>query len=666
MSALHWRGLRFELPEDGPPRLLAIGGLACDDRAALPVVEIEVTGIGRSGTAGNRHVDGVRLRHEAHEATGDQLEIRARGDGLRVSTYYEAKGDVVRCWSRVTAERDLTLDHVSSFAFAGLSHSCRSWTASNPWSGEFRWSGGTLQDLGLPDVGMTRYGQTGTKNRLALTSTGSWPSSEYLPMGWIDGPHGTLAWQIEHNGPWHAELADRYGAIYLLLSGPSQREHHWSAPLAPGQSFTTVPAAIALADDHEQALAALTRYRRAIRRPHQDNAELPVVFNDFMNGLMGDPTTERLRPLIAAAAEAGAEYFCIDAGWYDDEQAGPGDGGVPGWWDTVGRWEPSATRFPGGLAEITGAIRAAGMVPGLWLEPEVVGVRSDVGFPDEAYLRRDGVRLAEWGRHQLDFSHPSATAHLDTVVDRLISDFGIGYFKLDYNIDIGPADRLLEHNRAYLTWAERVMERHPALVLEACAAGGMRLDGATLRTFPVQSLTDQQDDLLLPAIAAAAPTTVPPEQGAVWAYPHGDPTRIIFGLVNAMLGRIHLSGRLDLLDPPRLALVTEAIAIYKGYRRDLARGVPRWPLGLPRWDADTIALAIDCDEMAYLAVWRRHSPSDMIDVPWPAGYDLTPLLPGTTMARWEAGVIRVTLREPCSAALLRLSRTVEGQPWREK
>ncbi|WP_207755611.1 glycoside hydrolase family 36 protein [Nonomuraea cypriaca] len=508
-GVLDWRELRFDLPDDGPPRLLAIGGLAGAGEAALPVVEIEVTSTGRSGTAGKRH-----------------------------------------------------------------------------------------------------------------------------------------------------------GEIYLLLSGPSLREHQWSVRLAAGESFTTVPAAFTLAGDYEQAVAALTRYRRALRRPHRDNAELSVVFNDFMNGLMGDPTTERLRPLIAAAAEAGAEYFCIDAGWYDDERAGPGDGGVPGWWDTVGAWEPSKSRFPDGLAEVTGAIRAAGMIPGLWLEPEVVGVRSDVGLPDEAYLRREGVRLTEWGRHQLDLSHPAAVAHLDAAVDRLIADFGVGYLKLDYNIDIGPADRLLEHNRAYLAWAERVMERHPGLVLEACAAGGMRLDGATLRTFPVQSLTDQQDDLLLPAIAAAAPTAVPPEQGAVWAYPHDD--LITFGMVTAMLGRIHLSGRLDLLSPEQLAQARRAVEIYQGYRGDLARGVPRWPLGLPRWDAEQIALAVDCGEVAYLAIWRRHSPSDMIDVPWPAGYDLTPLLlPETADARWEAETLRITLPEPCSAALLRLSKTVEGPTCRE-
>ncbi|MEU1852203.1 hypothetical protein ABZ499_23745 [Streptomyces sp. NPDC019990] len=56
-------------------------------------------------------------------------------------------------------------------------------------------------------------------------------------------------------------------------------------------------------------------------------------------------------------------------------------------------------------------------------------------------------------------------------------------------------------------------------VVENCASGGMRMDGATLAVAQLQSTSDQQDPLRYPPIAAAAPTAVPPEQGAVWAYP---------------------------------------------------------------------------------------------------------------------------------------------------
>jgi alpha-galactosidase len=85
-------------------------------------------------------------------------------------------------------------------------------------------------------------------------------------------------------------------------------------------------------------------------------------------------------------------------------------------------------------------IRERGMVPGLWIEPEVVGVRSPKAaeLPDEAFFSRYGRRLTARGRHQLDLRHPAAVAHLDEAVDRLIAQFGLGYLKFDYNIEIGP------------------------------------------------------------------------------------------------------------------------------------------------------------------------------------------------------------------------------------
>ncbi|WP_211369872.1 alpha-galactosidase [Nonomuraea turkmeniaca] len=116
---------------------------------------------------------------------------------------------------------------------------------------------------------------------------------------------------------------------------------------------------------------------------------------------------------------------------------------------------------PGGA--VLDRVRERGMVPGLWLEPEVIGVRSPLAesLPDEAFFRRDGIRVTDNHRHHLDLRHPAARAHLDRVGDRLVGELGIGYLKLDHNIDPGsgtssrpgetPAAGLLGHNRAHRT-----------------------------------------------------------------------------------------------------------------------------------------------------------------------------------------------------------------------
>ncbi|MFG2940713.1 hypothetical protein [Streptomyces sp. NPDC048282] len=147
----------------------------------------------------------------------------------------------------------VTLEYVSSLTHSSLARRLPDgtrredglslWLAANPWSGEFRWSRAALAERGLYDVGMVTYGQTGSKNRIAVTSTGSWSFSEHPPMGCLeDGGSGrALLWQIEHSGSWHSELGDRFDDVYLALSGPTDREHRWRRRLVPGGAFRTVP-----------------------------------------------------------------------------------------------------------------------------------------------------------------------------------------------------------------------------------------------------------------------------------------------------------------------------------------------------------------------------------------------------------------------------------------
>jgi len=285
----------------------------------------------------------------------------------------------------------------------------------------------------------------------------------------------------------------------------------------------------------------------------------------------------------------------------------------------VGEWEPSVKRFPdGGLAGLIGEIRAAGMRPGLWLEPEVVGSRSRIAesLPPDAFFTRGGKRVKEWGRYQLDLRHPAAREHLDGVVDRLMADFDLAYLKLDYNIDIGAGTDLdgsvgaglLGHNRAFLAWVAAVMDRHPGLTVEGCAAGGSRTDGASGAVFPIQSLTDQQDFARTPPISAAAPMAITPEQSGVWASVEGamGDEQLAFSVISAMLARVHLAGRIDTLSEAQLELVRAGLDAYKSLRSGISTSVPSFPLGLPAWRDDWIAQGarLDGTTMA-IAVHRR-------------------------------------------------------------
>lgn len=587
------------------------------------LVEIQVDGIGHTDHHAMKHNVtglGALLRYQAHtdmrNQWGRRIEMVQQAAGIQITSvlqFYDGI-PVVRSWSivRVTGRESVGIQYVSSFALSGFSQpgeglwdeKIRVMVPTNSWYGESQWHEGTLPELGLCQVNHN------TTRALQCSGRGTWPCSRYLPMGCClnTQTHTAMAWQIENNGPWSWEIGDRENELYLQLSGPCEDLSHWWKELLPGEEFVSVPCAITVIQGgFEEAIAALTDYRRRIRRPNQDNEKLPVIFNDYMNCLEGDPTTEKELKLIEAAARAGCEYYCIDCGWYSDGE----------WWDGVGEWLPSAKRFPEGLPYLMEQIRRKGMVPGLWLEIEVVGINSPLAhsLPEDFFFHMHGKRVTDHGRYQLDFRNPKVQAHADGIIRRLVEEYGAGYIKMDYNIDAGigtdtgadsPGDGLLQHTRAYLDWLDRVFARYPGLVIENCGSGGLRMEYALLSRHSIQSSSDQTDMDKNAAIAAACAAAVCPEQCAVWSYPMRDAGRedVILNMINAMLMRIHQSGHLAELSQDNAELVRLGIEVYRSIRKKIPTAHPFWPLGIPRLGDQWMAYGLHCDDRDYLAVWQ--------------------------------------------------------------
>lgn len=566
---------------------------------------------------------------------GRRLVIRQkdRESGAFVESFYQFFDGipVARVWQRVKNEGEeaQTLEYISSFSYSGIGKGGRKkaqeklalYVPHNGWQKELNWRRYSLYELGMPDMQDTVLGRT--SKAIEVTNTGNWSAKNYLPMGCLtDSESGDgLIWQIEHNGSWHYEIADQNNHLVLNISGPTEIQSHFSRQLKPGESFTSVSAAIGVFQGKaDNGFAALTRYRRKIRRKNEDNEKLPVIFNDYMNCLFASPTTRKELPLIDAAARAGCEYFVIDAGWY-----AKGD-----WWDSVGAYEESRERFPGGLKEVTDYIRKKGMIPGIWLEIEVMGIHSPKAeqMPEDAFFMRHGKRVYDRSRFQLDFRSPAVIAHADEVIDRVIRDYGVGYIKMDYNIEPGIGteiaadsfgDGLLRHERAYLKWLDDVLDRYPDLVIENCSSGGLRMDYALLSRCSIQSTSDQEDYHSYAMISANAPTAVTPEQAAAWSYPLKDAGReeCVFNMVNAMMLRIHQSGHLAEISQEGFALVKEGIDCYKAMREDIRHGLCYWPLGLAKAEDDWLSLGIWNPEKlrGYLAVWKRGGEEAEINIP---------------------------------------------------
>ncbi|MCD7821948.1 MAG: alpha-galactosidase [Clostridiales bacterium] len=656
-----------------------------------PLVQVQVSGYNRPyERQGNKHLvtaPGYALRYVSHRdeenELGRLLTFVQEDDetGLRVTSWMQFYGDlpVVRCASRVEnrGEEVQTLEYVSSFFYQGVEKESTLPTDEkmslliphNSWMKEMNRKRYTFPDLGLQSSQPTLYAPRTSKS-FCIQNTGHWSTKEFLPMGYLanSGANSALFWQIEHNGSWLAELSDYNGHFCLGLSGPTELQSHWSKDLQPGDSFTTVPVAVGTVENSfDAAMAALTRYRRLIRRPNADDENLPVIFNDYMNCLFGDPTTEKELPLIDAAAAAGCEYYVIDAGWYS-----------PGfWWDSVGEWKESRERFrrqaalpglrpslPDGLRALTDYIRSKGMVPGVWLELESMGIHCPLAaqVPDDWFFLRHGKKVYDRSRYQLDFRNPQVIDHVNEVVRRVVEDYGVGYIKMDYNIEPGigtevradsVGDGLLQHERAYLRWLEGVFDRYPGLVIENCSSGGLRMDYAMLSRYSIQSTSDMEDYRMYATIAANAPAAVTPEQAAVWSYPMrgGDVEETVFNMVNALLLRVHQSGHLAELSPERLAYVHQGIAWYKSIRSHLKNAVPFWPLGLSDYRDVWSALALEDGTVGYLALWRRGGDESRLTVPLPrwagrAAQVACAYPAGACAFRWDEAAGRLTVDFP--------------------
>ena len=595
--------------------------------------------------------------------------------GIIVDSFYDSFDGVpvVRRWTRVTnaGGAPVGIEYVSSAMLHSLADAQNYedelviHLAFNSWMAEAQWQSLRPSECGFVENGRTSWSEA------SAASIGTWSTEKYLPMAMVENTRMGVIWfwQIEHNGSWYWEISNSSlrgifaDDVYAYLGGPDDLHSAAWKSLKPGETYQSIPVAVGcLQGGFSDAVEALTRYRRvACEKPREDNLRCPVIFNDYMNCLWANPTEDKELPLIAAAAKAGCEYFVIDAGWYADVHED--------WSQTIGAWQPSASRWPHGLKFVLDQIRQAGMTPGLWLEPEVAGAKSLLAQkPDNWFLIRHGKRVLKNSRLLLDFRNPEVLAYLDQVIARLVNGYGVGYIKMDYNVDSLQGTELnadsfgqglLEHNRAHLDWLDSILNRYPELVIENCGSGGGRMDYAMLSRLQIQSMTDQENYLKLPAILVGASAAVLPEQLAIWSYPlaKADADQASFNLVTAMMCRIHLSGRLDAISASALFQVTNGIRIYREAIRDhIPHAVPFYPLGMPDVTNRNapVALGMRASGWTALAVWRLQG-ADTVELPIDAAKAevLYPIDLGIDV-RAVPGRLSVRFPRPQMACILRL------------
>lgn len=579
---------------------------------------------------------------------GDYTAAWKSPEGLSVSVSDVALcGSSRRQYTVLTNEGETTqkIESVSSLFFDGicaegkkawyedrlLFHFCRS-----IWQGEGQWRTATPEEMGLYPT----YNHEAISS-FTLSSIGTWSSAKTYPLLLIEDTKQNLTYyfEIESGTAWMIEVSAREHAgekptLTVYTSSSCTLTNDWRIALAPGEKYKTVPTIYGVVEGgREEAFRALCDAKRALSRVHYPTPTIPLCFNDYMNCLWGKPSEKALRPLIKAAAEAGAEVFCIDAGWFRNKFI---DGKFTGFY---GDWTPCDEIFgEGGFAGIIREIADHGMIPGAWLEMEVCQIGSRFGKEHpELLLHRDGECIAHNLRYFLDFRKEGAKDHIRKTVAMLHS-LGVRYIKNDYNESVGigcdgpfsPAENLRRNAEAFYALIEELTAKYPDMIFENCGSGAMRCDNETLSHFHLQSISDQEDYDRFPSVLQGVLATLPPEKAGVWSYPYPIPytplgqeadfrpddtyrkamasgRQTAFNMVTGLFGCMYLSGGISECDEKNATLLREGCEAYKKIRHLIPRSYPIYPTGTMRLSENGFAtLGLLCPEerTLLLGVWK--------------------------------------------------------------
>ena len=251
--------------------------------------------------------------------------------------------------------------------------------------------------------------------------------------------------------------------------------------LGSGEQYATPWVLFTWSDEGlDGASARIHRYVRA--RPSHPRRPRPVVLNTW-EAVYFDHDLDRLRRLAETAASIGVERFVLDDGWFRgrrDDTAGLGD------------WYVDEQVWPNGLDPLFDAVREVGMEVGLWVEPEMVSLDSDLARAHpEWVLGPCGRRPLEW-RHQqvLDVGNAEVADYLFARLDALVTEYRLDFLKWDHNRDLsdaasGETGVAASHRQTAATYAllDRLRAAHPGLEIESCSSGGARVDlGILART----------------------------------------------------------------------------------------------------------------------------------------------------------------------------------------
>jgi alpha-galactosidase len=580
LQSVYW-GTR--LPDKAPLSAPELSGLSGFDVAAN-VVPQEYAGQGGGLYAEPAlkvvYPDGNRdlvLYYRSHEVSGDTVRVTLSDldRPLFVTLTYtidRATGVIAR--SAVIENRGQGDVRIDQAAGAGLTlpvaYDYKLNFSTGRWAAEW-----TLRERALTPgatVLESRRGSTGSENNpWFMVTRGN--TTEANGPAWI----GALAW----SGSWRMTFDQDVTGRVRITGGYNPFDFAYR--LRPGATLETPTMFVGFSDDGKGGASRLFhRYQREHVLPRHDG-KLPlrkVLYNSW-EATEFNVTEAGQIALAERAATLGVERFVMDDGWFggrNNDKAGLGD------------WIVNRNKFPNGITPLIDKVKSLGMDFGLWVEPEMINVDSDLYRAHPDWVMQFKGRPRTEGRNQLvlNLARTDVRDHVLATLDKLLQENDIAFLKWDYNrnwsepgwpdADVADQQTIYVAYVRNLYWIiDELRKRHPKVEIESCSGGGGRIDlGIMARTDQVwpSDNTDPLDRLQIQDgfTQAYAPATM---MAWVTDSPHwvnNRQTTLAFRFLSAMQGGLGIGTNLNKWQELDFQIARGYVAAYKRIRATVQQG----------------------------------------------------------------------------------------------
>lgn len=419
----------------------------------------------------------LRARYVSHSVEKDTLRIIEKDEfyPIEIELVYKTWGDLPLIGRyaiiRNLGDKPIRLNSAKSACF----HlpDCRKWRLTH-------YSGHNSSEYQRMRQNVTQSRIEIQTNRLTMSAAQAVPFFALDEEGSATEASGEVFFGTLHwSGDFQITVDNQYGNYCSIVGGVS--DYSAEIPLNPGESFETPMFTAGFSGRGFERMSEIFydwQYDYILPRgDKKDKAHepFPIISNSWYPYLF-NVSEEKILALIPKVKHVGAELLVIDDGWMPsrvNSRAGLGD------------WTVDSEKFPRGLGVIADACHDAGLMFGLWVEPEMVNPDSDLYRAHPDWILSEPNRDLTLFRNQciLDMSRDDITDWAISWLDELIVTAKLDYLKWDMNRSVSEIGLYARERGVCVKYIKNVMriwkhlnEKFPDLLLENCAAGGGRAD----------------------------------------------------------------------------------------------------------------------------------------------------------------------------------------------